>query len=323
LAESRVTSAITRRPAPPGAAWPALPLSEWADTRDTLQLWTQVIGKVRMLNAPLMNHWWNVPLYVSATGLTTSLIPHAGGDAFQVDLDLCAHRLEITTVSGSRRSMPLNAGPVADFYRQVMRLLEELGLATTIWPVPVEIEGAIPFAADQVHTVYDEGHAHRFWLALVQMVRVLEQFRARFVGKSSPVHLFWGALDLATTRFSGRTAPPHPGGAANCGPQVMLEAYSHEVSSLGYWPGGAGEGLFYSYAYPEPAGFKAARVTPEGAFWSAELSEFVIPYEQVRSSDNPGEMLLEFAQSTYDAAAGAASWDREGLERARMMVRNG
>ena len=300
----------------PGANWPALPLAEWAETRDTLQLWTQIIGKVRMLNAPFLNHWWNVPLYVSATGLTTSLVPHVDGDAFQVDFDLCAHRLDITTVSGSRRSMPLRSGPVADFYRAVMLLLEELGLATTIWPVPVEIEGAISFVADNVHTVYDADQAHRFWLALVQMVRVFEQFRGRFVGKSSPVHLFWGALDLATTRFSGRAAPPHPGGAVNCGPQVMLEAYSHEVSSLGYWPGGDGEGLFYSYAYPQPHGYEDARVLPESAFWSAEMGEFMLPYEQVRSAKNPEEVLLEFAQSTYEAAAGTASWDREGLERA-------
>jgi hypothetical protein len=315
LAESRVTGAITDRALKRDARWPALPLAEWGETRDTLQLWTQVIGKVRMQNAPLLNHWWNVPLYVSASGLTTSLVPHPDGDAFQVDLDLCAHRLDIVTVSGSRRAMPLQSGPVAGFYHQVMQLLAELGLATSIWPMPVEIEGAIPFVADQVHTVYDAEQAHRFWLALVQMVRVFEQFRGRFVGKSSPVHLFWGALDLATTRFSGRPAPPHPGGAANCGPQVMLEAYSHEVSSLGYWPGGEGEGLFYSYAYPQPDGFKDALVLPHAAFWSAEMGEFMLPYGQVRLAEKPEDVLLEFAQSTYEAAAFTASWDREGLER--------
>jgi hypothetical protein len=211
--------------------------------------------------------------------------------------------------------MPLEPGPIADFYHGVMVLLEELGLATTIWPVPVEIEAAIPFVTDRLHTAYEAEHAHRFWLALVQVVRVFEQFRGRFVGKSSPVHLFWGSLDLATTRFSGRPAPPHPGGGANCGPHVMREAYSHEVSSLGYWPGGEGEGVFYSYAYPQPDGFRDAQVLPRAAFWSAEFGEFMLPYEQVRSADNPQEVLLEFAQTTYEAAARTAGWDRPSLER--------
>ncbi|MDQ1749012.1 MAG: hypothetical protein QOE71_68 [Pseudonocardiales bacterium] len=295
--------------------WPALPLADWHETRDTLQLWTQIIGKVRMVNTPVLNHWWNVPLYVSATGLTTSLIPHPSGNSFQADFDLQAHRLEIVTVSGGRRSIPLQSGPVADFYGEVMHHLAELGVGTTIWPMPVEIDNAIPMDADLVHTVYDAEHAHRFWRALVQMVRVFEHFRSGFVGKSSPVQLFWGGLDLATTRFSGRAAPPHPGGAPNCGPHVMLEAYSHEVSSLGYWPGGGGEGLFYSYAYPQPDGYKAARVRPRQAFWNDEMAEFVLPYEQVRSAGNPERTLLEFAQTTYEAAADAADWDRTRLER--------
>ncbi|HEY3713476.1 MAG TPA: DUF5996 family protein [Jatrophihabitantaceae bacterium] len=302
-------------PAAREGRWPALPLAEWHDTRDTLQLWTQIIGKVRMANTPILNHWWNVPLYVSANGLTTSLVPHPSGNGFQVDLDLRAHRLEIVTVSGSRRSMPLRSGPVADFYASFMGLLVDLGIATTIWPVPVEIEGAIPFVADDVHTEYDPEWAYRFWLALVQMVPVFEQFRARFVGKSSPVHLFWGGLDLATTRFSGRPAPPHPGGAPNCGPHVMAEAYSHEVSSLGYWPGGDGEGFFYSYAYPTPAGYPDVVVAPSAASWSKELGEFLLPYEQVRSAAAPEELLLEFAQSTYEAAALTANWNRPSLER--------
>lgn len=295
--------------------WPALPLAEWQPTRDTLQLWTQVIGKVRMANTPLLNHWWNVPLYVTAGGLTTSLVPHPGGDGFQIDLDLRAHRLEIATVSGLRRSMPLRSGPVADFHAEVMDLLAQLGLATEIWPVPVEIEGAIPFRDDKTHTVYEPEHAHHFWLALVRMTRVFERFRAGFVGKSSPVHLFWGSLDLATTRFSGRTAPPHPGGGANCGPHVMLEAYSHEVSSLGYWPGGGGEGAFYSYAYPEPHAYLEAQVRPEGAHWDPALREFILPYELVRAAADPEALLLEFAQSTYEAAATTAGWDRATLER--------
>jgi hypothetical protein len=295
--------------------WPALPLVDWHETRDTVQLWMQIIGKVRMVNTPILNHWWNVPLYVSATGLTTSLIPHASGNSFQVDFDLRTHRLEIVTVSGGRRSIALQSGPVADFYAEVMHHLTELGVRTKIWPMPVEIADAIPIDTDMTHTVYDAEQAHRFWRAMVQMVRVFEQFRSRFVGKSSPVHLFWGGLDLATTRFSGRPAPPHPGGAPNCGPHVMLEAYSHEVSSLGYWPGGGGEGMFYSYAYPQPDGYIEATVHPPEASWNDEMAEFVLPYEQVRSADDPARMLLEFAQSTYEAAADAADWDRVHLER--------
>jgi hypothetical protein len=280
-----------------------------------LQLWTQIVGKVRMTDAPLLNHWWNVPLYVTATGLTTSLIPHPDGDAFQVDFDLTAHELVIATVSGSRRSMPLRSGPIPDFYRDVMGMLDDLGVATRIWPTPVEIEGAIPFLDDQVHGEYDAESAHRFWLALAKTGPIFERFRGRFLGKASPVHLFWGGLDLATTRFSGRTAPPHPGGAPNCGPQVMLEAYSHEVSSLGFWPGGSGEGAFYSYAYPQPDGYAEAATLPEGAFWSDELGEFLLPYEIVRNAADPAELVLAFAQATYQAAAVTAGWDRAALER--------
>jgi hypothetical protein len=297
------------------STWPPLPLTEWEETRDTLQLWTQMVGKIRMANTPQLNHWWNVPLYVSATGLTTSLIPHPGGDAFQVDFDLSAHELVVVTVSGSRRTLPLRSGPIAEFYRDLMRSLDDLGIATPIWPMPVEIDDAIPFLDDELHGRYDPEFAHRFWIALTRMTPVFEQFRSRFLGKASPVHLFWGALDLATTRFSGRPAPPHPGGAPNCGPHVMLEAYSHEVSSLGYWPGGGGEGVFYSYAYPRPAGYSDAEIQPGGAFWSEELGEFVLPYEIVRTAVDPTDSLLAFAQTTYDAAAITAKWDREALQR--------
>jgi hypothetical protein len=283
-----------------------------------LQLWTQIIGKVRMTNTPLLNHWWNVPLYVSATGLTTSLIPHPSGNSFQVDFDLQSHRLDIMTVSGDRRSVDLHSGPVADFYREVMRHLVDLGVATTIWPMPVEIDDATAMDVDTVHTIYDPDQAHRFWTALVQIVGVFEQFRFGFVGKSSPVHLFWGALDLATTRFSGRPAPPHPGGAPHCGPHVMREAYSHEVSSLGYWPGGGGEGLFYSYAYPLPVGYRDASISPAEAAWNDQLAEFVLPYECVRSARDPARMLLDFAETTYAAAADTADWNRTGLERPSM-----
>jgi hypothetical protein len=296
-------------------SWPSIPVAEWSDTRDTLQLWTQVVGKVRMVNEPLVNHWWNVPLYVSARGLTTGLISHSSGQGFQIDFDLRAHQLEISTSSGAQSSFALESGPVSEFFARTMTVLDELGVSTKIWPVPVEIEVAIPFPDDEVHVAYQPEQAERFWLALVQIVRVFKQFRGRFIGKASPVHLFWGALDLATTRFSGRTAPPHPGGAPNCGPQVMLEAYSHEVSSCGYWPGGEGEGIFYSYAYPEPAGFRDARIRPESATYYEGLGEFVLPYVSVRTAAEPDQILLDFLQSTYEAAADAAMWDRAALER--------
>jgi len=295
--------------------WPPLPVAEWQATRDTLQLWTQVVGKVRMVNEPTVNHWWNVVLYLSARGLTTSLISHPTGPAFQVDFDLLGSRLVVTTVDGAERALLLRSGPVSAFYADVMALLDGLGVATSIWPVPVEIPGAIAFPADDVHTTYEPEQARRFWLALVRMRPVFQRFRSRFVGKASPVHVFWGGLDLATTRFSGRPAPPHPGGAPNCGPHVMLEAYSHEVSSCGYWPGGGGEGLFYSYAYPEPPGFRDATVAPDGAAYSAELGEFVLPYELVRTAADPDRMLADFLQSTYEAAATTARWDRAALER--------
>jgi len=300
---------------PAAGRWPALPLSEWAATRDTLQLWTQIVGKVRMAGEPLVNHWWNVPLYVTARGLTTSMISHPGGDAFQIEFDFRSHALEIVTVSGGHGRLDLRPLAVAEFYGEVMELLAKLGVGTEIWPVPVEIEGAIPFTDDHVHASYDRGQVERFWLALVQIERVLRRFRGRFIGKASPVHLFWGALDLAVTRFSGRPAPPHPGGAPNCGPRVMLEAYSHEVSSAGYWPGGGGEGLFYSYAYPEPAGYRETAVRPDGAAFDAALGEFVLPYELVRRADDPDGLLLEFLQTTYEAAATTAQWDRVALER--------
>jgi len=268
-----------------------------------------------MANTPLINHWWNVTLYVTARGLTTSLNPHRSGPAFQIDFDLQDHHLRIATDTGERRTFPLESLPVADFYAELMAGLDDLGVGTRIWPVPVEIEGAIPFIDDYVHATYDPDQAHRFWQLLVQAERVFQVFRSRFIGKASPIHLFWGALDLAATRFSGRTAPPHPGGAPNCGPQVMHEAYSHEVSSCGYWPGGDGEGLFYSYAYPEPPGYRDVTVMPDQAFFSDALGEFVLPYEVVRASADPDAVLLDFLQSTYEAAADCAAWDRHALER--------
>jgi hypothetical protein len=295
-------------------AWPPLPVAEWSATRDTLQLWTQVIGKVRMARTPLMNHWWNVPLYVSARGLTTSLVPD-GDRAFQIDLDLVAHRLDISVTDGATASMALAPRTVADFHAELMEHLDSLGLATPIWTMPVEIPDAIAFELDTRHDTYDAEQAHRFWLALVQMTRVFEVFRSRYVGKVSPVHLFWGALDLAVTRFSGRPAPPHPGGAPNCGPHVMHEAYSHEVSSAGYWPGPDGEGVFYSYAYPAPAGFADAVLDVPGARYDDALGEFVLPYEAVRGAADPDGLLLAFLHATYDTAADLAGWDRAALER--------
>jgi hypothetical protein len=296
--------------------WPSIPIAGWQDTRDTLHLYTQVVGKVRLAVAPLVNHWWSSTFYVTARGLTTSLMAHPTGQAFQIDFDFVAHRLDIVTVDGSIRSLPLEDRSVADFHDAVMSMLDDFGLTTTIWPVPVEIPGAIPFADDRVHARYDPDAVQRFWLALVEMQRVFDVFRARFLGKASPVHLFWGALDLAYTRFSGRPAPLHPGGAPNCGPHVMWEAYSHEVSSCGYWPGPPGEeGVFYAYAYPEPSGYRDTIVAPVGARWDHDLAEFVLPYEVVRTADDPDALLLAFLESTYGAAATTARWDRDALER--------
>ncbi len=292
-------------------------MAGWLDTRDTLQLYTQVVGKVRLANAPLVNHWWNVPLYLTARGLTTSLVPHPTGPSFQIDFDFLAHRLEVVTVDGRLRVLDLQPRPVADFYASVMGMLDEVGVPTEIWPMPVEIVGAVPFDEDRAHASYDADAVRRFWRALVAMTRVFTVFRARFVGKSSPVHLFWGALDLATTRFSGRSAPPHPGGAPHLGPHVMIEAYSQEVSSCGYWPGPPGEeGVFYAYAYPEPPGYRDTALGTPGARWDDELGEFVLPYERVRTAADPEALLLDFAQSTYEAAADAAGWHRAALERA-------
>jgi hypothetical protein len=296
--------------------WPSIPVADWQATRDTLHLYTQVVGKVRLANEPLLNHWWSTTLYVTARGLTTSLMPHSTGPAFQIDFDFVSHRLEITTVDGTARSLDLVDRAVAEFHDAVMTMLDGLGVSTAIWPVPVEIQGAIPFTDDRVHTRYDGDAVRRFWLALVEIQRVFDVFRARFLGKASPTHLFWGALDLASTRFSGRSAPLHPGGAPNCGPHVMWEAYSHEVSSFGYWPGPPGEeGVFYAYAYPDPSGYRDTAVAPAGARWDDALGEFVLPYELVRTAPDPDATLLAFLQSTYEAAATTARWDRDNLER--------
>lgn len=299
----------------PGGVWPQLRVADWEPTRDTLTLWLQVVGKVRIARAPLLKHWWNCPLYLTGRGLTTSLIPGDAGRSFSVDLDLLEHRLDILTTTGEARSIDLAPMTVKDFHAELMGQLDSLGLHTEIWPMPVEIPGAIPFTDDDVHDSYDADAVTAFWRTMVEAGRVFDIFRARFVGKSSPTHLFWGALDLASTRFSGRTAPPHPGGAPNCGPHVMHEAYSHEVSSVGYWPGGDEEGIFYAYAYPEPPGYRALPAGPEGARWDDDLAEFVLPYTAVRTAADPDTVLLDFLQATYAAAADAGGWDRPALER--------
>jgi hypothetical protein len=296
------------------SVWPSLPVAGWQDTRDSLHLWSQVVGKVRMALTPATNHWWHTTLYLSARGLTTSLIPYGSSGGFEIEFDLRDHRLTVETTEGQRREIPLEPKPVAVFYTETMAALRDLAIDVTILRQPQEVEKAIPFDEDYEHAAYDADAAHRFWLLLVQAHRVLSEFRARFIGKASPVHFFWGAFDLAATRFSGRPAPRHPGGVPNCADWVQEEAYSHEVSSAGYWPGGDGEGVFYAYAYPEPDGFASFPVRPAAAFYSEQLHEFVLPYEAVRTANNPDLALLEFLQSTYEAAAELARWDRAALE---------
>ncbi|WP_327292702.1 DUF5996 family protein [Streptomyces sp. NBC_01198] len=304
----------TRQPLPPAfEAWPRAPLDEWSATRDTLHMWTQIVGKVRLALAPMINHWWQVPLYVSARGLTTSAIP-AGDRTVEMEFDFCDHQLHVRSSDGEERRVALEPKPVAAFYHQTMAALEALGVEVAIRPTPVEVESTTPFPDDTGPRSYRPEHARRFWAQLTSAQRVLLEFRAGFIGKVSPVHFFWGAMDLAVTRFSGRPAPPHPGGAPNLADRVMVEAYSHEVSSCGYWPGGSAEGSFYSYAYPEPEGYARRPVRPSAAAYSAEAGEFLLPYEAVRTAADPDRALMEFLQSTYEAAADTAGWDRDALE---------
>lgn len=297
--------------------WPALPFHEWKDTYATLHLWTQIVGKIRLVQTPWVNHSWHTTLYVTSRGLTTSPIPY-GTRTFQIDFDFIDHRLLIQASDGGVKPMSLAPRTVADFYEELFTKLGELKLDVKIHTTPNEVVIAIPFEQDREHGTYDRDHANRFWRALVQADRVFKQFRARFIGKCSPVHFFWGSFDLAVTRFSGRTAPEHPGGVPHLPDWVAREAYSHEVSSCGFWPGSdqMPQPVFYAYAYPEPNGFRTAQVAPGGAAYSSEFREFTFPYDKVRQSASPDETLLAFLQSTYEAAADLGAWDRSTLERA-------
>ena len=292
-------------------AWPTLPLAEWSATRDTLHMWTQIVGKVRLALSPLTNHWWEVPLYVSARGLTTSPIPYPRG-IFEVEFDFIDHVLKITTSRGETKTMNLVPRSVARFYEEFMNILASLGIEIKMWPMPVEIPNPIRFDRDTTHDTYDPQYAHRFWRILATVDTILKEFRARFIGKASPVHFFWGSFDMAATRFSGRRAPERPGADA-----MTREAYSHEVSSVGWWPGNGGfdAPMFYAYAAPEPRGFRESKVLPAQAFYSAQIGEFLLPYDAVRTANDPAAALIEFAQSTYEAAANLGQWDRAALER--------
>jgi hypothetical protein len=293
--------------------WPALRVSDWTPTRDTLHMWTQIVGKIRLTQSPLLNHWWQVTLYVSPRGLTTSSIPYRNR-LFDMEFDFIDHVLSIRTSDGGSRTVALAPRSVAEFYAETIDALAQLGIEATISARPNEVDPAIPFAEDHQHASYDPQAAHLFWRQLVQAHRVINEFRSRFIGKVSPVHFFWGSFDMACTRFSGRPAPKHPGGAPNCADWVMVEGYSHELSSCGFWPGGGEEGAFYAYAYPEPEGFAEYSVGPDAAFYHPDYKQFLLPYEAVRTSADPDRDLLEFLQSSYAAAADLADWNRAELE---------
>jgi len=296
-------------------SWPELKFSEWQDTCATLHMWTQVVGKIRLRQTPLVNHWWNVPLYVSARGLTTSAMPYRDGRVFEIEFDFIDHQLLIKCSDGSTTTLALRSQSVADFYAEVMSALRGLGIDIKIWTMPVEIPNPIRFEEDKIHASYDAEYANRFWRALVKMDEVLKEFRARFIGKVSPVHFFWGSFDMAVTRFSGKPAPERPGADL-----ITREAYSHEVISHGFWPGNKDmEAAFYSYTTPEPAGLAnvvgQGKIRPAKAFYSSEMKEFFLLYDDVRTSDSPETTLMDFCQTTYEAGANLAGWDRAVLER--------
>lgn len=295
-------------------AWPVLHYRDWADTAQTLHMWTQVAGKIRMTQCPPVNHWWHVTLYPTSRGLSTALMPY-GDVTFEIDFDFLDHRLRITTCTGAERLVPLEPMTVADFYKRVMAALEDLDLPVDINTTPNEVADPIPFDSDTTHRSYDADAVSRFWRVLVDTTRVFSTFRSSYLGKVSPIHFFWGGMDLAMTRFSGRIAPPH-GSVPGIPLKVVREAYSHEVSSAGFWPGSEqADAAFYAYAYPEPEGVDRATVKPAEAFYSGELREFLLPYEAVRASADPDAALLEFLESTYRAAADLGGWDRGALER--------
>jgi hypothetical protein len=295
----------------PAQEWPALPLAEWEPTRATLHMWTQIVGKIRLALSAHQNHWWQVPLYVSARGLTTTAIPYRGGN-FEVEFDSIDHALHIRTSEGTGKILPLAPRSVASFYAALMAALASLGITVRIWTMPVEIPSPIAFEKDETHASYDPGAAHRFWRALTAADKVLKEFRGRFIGKCSPVHFFWGSFDLAVTRFSGRRAPPIPNADA-----ITREAYSHEVSSVGWWPGDAmtTAPAFYTYIAPQPPGFAEAAVRPAATKFNTKLSQFLLMYDDARRAPSPREAVLDFCQSTYEAAANLAKWDRAALER--------
>jgi hypothetical protein len=291
--------------------WPSLSLESWKDTYATLHMWTQMVGKVRLKLTPLVNHWWNVPLYVTVCGLTTSRIPY-GQRAFELWFDFIRHQLVLETSNGIVKKLPLAPRSVAEFYQEFMVMLRSAGIEVKIWRMPVEIANPIAFDQDRVHAAYDPAAVEKFWRILLSVDAVFSQFRSGFIGKSSPVHFFWGSFDLAVTRFSGRRAAERPGADA-----VTREAYSHEVSSVGFWPGGGDvkEAVFYSYMVPEPQGFKEARVRPDAAYYDRQLNEFLLKYEDVRKAASPTASLLEYCQTTYEAGASLGQWDRSVLER--------
>jgi Family of unknown function (DUF5996) len=297
------------------APWPELPTAAWRETHATLHLWTQIVGKIRLARTPWLNHSWHVALYVTARGLSTSPIPD-GTRYFQIDFDFIDHALRISVSDGATRQFPLLGQSVASFYADIMTALVQLGIHIAIDEMPNELPEPIRFSQDRAHAAYDPDAVQRFFQILVNADRVFKQFRTGFLGKASPVHFFWGSFDLAVTRFSGRRAPRHPGGVPNLPDEVACEAYSHEECSAGFWPGGGAIDYpaFYSYAYPEPAGYRATKVRPDAAFFSEALGEFILPYDAVRIAAQPEQALLEFLQSTYEAAADAARWDRDALE---------
>jgi hypothetical protein len=296
-------------------AWPDLPYREWADTCTTLHLWLQVVGKIRLAQTPWVNHQWHITLYLTSRGLTTSPIPH-GARTFQIDVEFLDHQLLIRGSGGEKGVVALRPRSVADFHGTLLGELERLGFPVRIHGTPNELPDPVPFAENHHDSAYDAEAVHRFWRALASVDRVFQDFRGRFIGKCSPVHFFWGAMDLAVTRFSGERAPEHPGGIPHLPDWITREAYSHEVSSAGFWPGGPThpEPIFYSYAYPEPEGFRSAKVEPAEARWSDDLQEFVLPYHAVRTSPDPEGRLMAFLQSTYERAAVLGGWDRARLE---------